>query len=585
MSLSDQAHGFSPSTPIDRVITILARRMGLEDSYDYKIDKYIKLLKDAWIASFGTLLRLPPGFLEKLGLPLALRYELETLRELPNNFKDVQYIYVESSAVQDKRYVLQIPDRHKELVLSSFRNVTRFKNQNGQTGMQIFETRFFPFFFEHNPAAQRLFDVNHLSKQSKAFVRMMYWIVENIDNSNLEKVLSQLGGRHIIYGVSESEYALFAKSVALCFGEILGPKLFTTEMANAWEATLISLSELMVAAGEITKKGFQGEVKGLRENGVWNYKYCTLALDSLYLYRDKSRKDLYGQFPLRDVTIQFPKDTNGNVLHQFQLSSFNPPFLLTLAALDGKELNVWMTELDWRILALQRVYKDYESETSESLLSFDDNDVKGSAGESLDSTDRENKVTKMKITKRQKRRKEGPSDGLEEDKEHMEALLRKGLILSRSDKDIIRNSWSYITTKKVSEGGMTKSGIGILFELFYAKFFEADPTGKRLFENSGLKTQGRALVQMIGMIVRALDDFAAFTLQIQRLGGRHNIYGVKAKDYQVFGDILSMTISDVSDGGEGLIKKEVKDAWSQSTCRDDDHRICGCSRTSSRGLL
>lgn len=44
-----------------------------------------------------------------------------------------------------------------------------------------------------NPAAERLFDVKHLNVQSKAFSRMLIWIIENLDNKNLISVLSQLG--------------------------------------------------------------------------------------------------------------------------------------------------------------------------------------------------------------------------------------------------------------------------------------------------------------------------------------------------------------------------------------------------------
>lgn len=88
----------------------------------------------------------------------------------------------------------------------------------------------------------------------------MYWIVENIDNRDLGSVLSQLGGRHIIYGVSEGEYKSFAEAVCECFKDIMTPKVFKEEMAVAWEETLIGLSELMVRAGEITKTGFKYEI-------------------------------------------------------------------------------------------------------------------------------------------------------------------------------------------------------------------------------------------------------------------------------------------------------------------------------------
>lgn len=56
-------------------------------------------------------------------------------------------------------------------MLTSFRALTKFKGENGQTGMQIFESKFYNFFFEKDPAAQRLFDANDIARQSKAFVR------------------------------------------------------------------------------------------------------------------------------------------------------------------------------------------------------------------------------------------------------------------------------------------------------------------------------------------------------------------------------------------------------------------------------
>lgn len=64
-----------------------------EESYDYKIDKYIRVLRDAWVTNFGTLLRLPKGALRELGLPLALTLELERLQECTNNVANVHYIH------------------------------------------------------------------------------------------------------------------------------------------------------------------------------------------------------------------------------------------------------------------------------------------------------------------------------------------------------------------------------------------------------------------------------------------------------------------------------------------------------------
>jgi hypothetical protein len=68
-----------------------------------------------------------------------------------------------------------------------------------QTGLQKFQSEFFPTFFTLCPGAQRLFRAEKMQKQSKAFVQMLYWIVENIDTQNLDTVLAQLGKRCIIY--------------------------------------------------------------------------------------------------------------------------------------------------------------------------------------------------------------------------------------------------------------------------------------------------------------------------------------------------------------------------------------------------
>jgi hypothetical protein len=79
-----------------------------EDSYDYKIDKYVKILKDNWISTFGTLLRLPKGTLEKLHLPIALCVELERLQDLPNNYMLLQYIHVDEVRVKTTRSYLPV---------------------------------------------------------------------------------------------------------------------------------------------------------------------------------------------------------------------------------------------------------------------------------------------------------------------------------------------------------------------------------------------------------------------------------------------------------------------------------------------
>lgn len=93
-------------------------------------------------------------------------------------------------------------------------------------------------------------------------------------------------------------------------------------------------------------------------------------------------------------------------------------------------------------------------------------------------TDREIKVAKHKIAKRQRKRKDKHND--EDDaQDHMvrhvtvfffsdplkDELLSRGLDLNEFEKEVVKKSWAALTSKKfVDDTGITKSGIGKLFE-------------------------------------------------------------------------------------------------------------------------
>jgi hypothetical protein len=63
---------------------MIARRLQLDDGYDYKFERWIKLLKDNWIQNVGTLIRVPPSQLAALNLPIALKLELDEICNLGN---------------------------------------------------------------------------------------------------------------------------------------------------------------------------------------------------------------------------------------------------------------------------------------------------------------------------------------------------------------------------------------------------------------------------------------------------------------------------------------------------------------------
>lgn len=61
-----------------------------------------------------------------------------------------------------------------------------------------FESEFFPLFFKLHPSGRRLFHEDKMDLQSKAFVRMLYWIIENMDSKDLSGVIVQLGMRLLV---------------------------------------------------------------------------------------------------------------------------------------------------------------------------------------------------------------------------------------------------------------------------------------------------------------------------------------------------------------------------------------------------
>eukprot|EP01126_Amoeba_proteus_P041359 TRINITY_DN4445_c0_g1_i32.p1 TRINITY_DN4445_c0_g1~~TRINITY_DN4445_c0_g1_i32.p1 ORF type:complete len:595 (+),score=95.69 TRINITY_DN4445_c0_g1_i32:82-1866(+) len=560
-------HFLSPTTPIDRVLLLLTRRMGLDNRFDYKIKRWLGILKENWICTFGGILRAPEGTFDNLGLPLALAGELNRIQALPSqhkneNFFTIQKVCKSSAQIYSTKTTkeitwLKISDIHRELVLKSFNHLVSYKSPEKKSGVQLFEEQFFHFFLTQNPGVQRFFDSTNLSVAGRAFKKMLYWIIENVDNVELSAEVLRVGGQHSIYGVTEGEMKSFVRAVCHCIKAIVSPHHFDIRTSEAWEAVLSSSTELLARAGEISKQGFNGVLRKLKENGTWELQYITLMPDLIYLYKDSQKTDLYGQFPLVDVTVQFPQEQSPSP-HCFLLNSSHPPFLLTLSALDEKQYSQWLFQIDWRVKALQVVRKDRENE-SDSLTSVEDALVTKKEWLTKPPRKVQNSLTKE--------RPQTPQELMA----NLQTVLDAGLPLTIADKELIRKSWSYLTAKKwIDQEGMSKSGIGKLFENFYSKLFEADTTAKRLFEGTGMKAQGRALVNMIGIVVKSLDNWSVFSSIVLKLAGRHQIYGVKQKSYDIFAEILSDTIAQLCDDMPDTNVSHVQTLWKKVICTLSD---------------
>lgn len=93
--------------------------------------------------------------------------------------------------------------------------------------------------------------------------------------------------------------------------------------------------------------------------------------------------------------------------------------------------------------------------------------------------------------------------------------------------------------------------------LFYRRLFELDPTLRPLFKGD-LEEQGRKLMDMIGLAVKALDRPDALQPALATLGRRHAGYGVNEHDYETVGEALIWTL----DQGLGpSFTTEIREAW------------------------
>jgi hemoglobin-like flavoprotein len=103
----------------------------------------------------------------------------------------------------------------------------------------------------------------------------------------------------------------------------------------------------------------------------------------------------------------------------------------------------------------------------------------------------------------------------------------------------------------------------VFAESFYTRLFELNPQLRTLFPGD-MRSQGRKLVQMIGMAVATLDRPKLTIHAIQELGARHASYGVKDGDYDTVGEAflwaLEHSLGDKFDD-------ETRKAWSATYAR------------------
>lgn len=118
--------------------------------------------------------------------------------------------------------------------------------------------------------------------------------------------------------------------------------------------------------------------------------------------------------------------------------------------------------------------------------------------------------------------------------------------MTREQIHLVRTTWEPVAANPETAG-----------VLFYGRLFELDRGLRALFQGD-MGEQGRKLVTMIGVAVRALDRIESIVPAIQDLGRRHTGYGVKDRDYDTMGAALLWTLEA---GLGAAFTPEVREAW------------------------
>jgi hemoglobin-like flavoprotein len=98
-----------------------------------------------------------------------------------------------------------------------------------------------------------------------------------------------------------------------------------------------------------------------------------------------------------------------------------------------------------------------------------------------------------------------------------------------------------------------------LTKLFYGRLFELQPKLRPMFKTN-LEDQSRKLLDMLVVIVDALDDFDALRPRLAELGRKHVTYGVVPEHYQI---VRTALVWAVGQALELEFDSDTKAAWNQ----------------------
>jgi hemoglobin-like flavoprotein len=130
---------------------------------------------------------------------------------------------------------MNLSNEQKKLVEQSFAFIVSQKKNIGD--------KFYSYLFALKPDLKELFQ-SDIKEQSKKLEEMLHLIVQKIDDNELKEILSDLGKKHVSYGVAAYDYQFVGQALILTFKDIMGGK-WNNEIENSWIAVYSLISTKM----------------------------------------------------------------------------------------------------------------------------------------------------------------------------------------------------------------------------------------------------------------------------------------------------------------------------------------------------
>lgn len=122
-------------------------------------------------------------------------------------------------------------------------------------------------------------------------------------------------------------------------------------------------------------------------------------------------------------------------------------------------------------------------------------------------------------------------------------------MFSEREIELVRSTWTAVAANPDATAA-----------LFYARLFQTAPEVKALF-NGDMKSQGRKLMQMIGVAVNNMARLEEIRPALRDLGARHHNYGAQPEHYPIVGAVLVATLAEAL-GND--FTEEAKAAWEKT---------------------